>query len=56
MEYETKFTPAIQAQTLGEGLQAGGLENLHRYETHLDHKFERTLAMLLKMKELRGNK
>ncbi len=55
-EYEAKFTPAIQAQTLGEGLQAGQLENLNRYETHLDRKFERTLAMLLKMKELRENK
>ncbi|MDP3664455.1 MAG: hypothetical protein U1D41_00975 [Nitrosomonas sp.] len=53
MVYETKFTPAIQAQTLGEGLRAEGLENLTRYETHLDRKFERTLAMLLKMKELR---
>jgi len=55
-EYEAEHTPAIQAQTLGESLQAGKLENLTRYETHLDRKFERTLAMLLKMKELRGNK
>lgn len=55
-EYETKFTPAIQAQTLGEGLPAERLENLTRYETHLDRKFERILAMLLKMKELRENK
>ncbi|GJL72537.1 MAG: hypothetical protein NMNS01_17360 [Nitrosomonas sp.] len=54
-EYEAKYTSAIQAQTLGEGLQAGKLESLTRYETHLDRKFERTLAMLLKMKELRGN-
>ncbi len=55
-DYEAKHTSAIQAQTLGEGLQAEKLENLSRYETHLDRKFERTLAMLLKMKELRGNK
>jgi len=44
---------AIKAQTLGEGLQAHRLESLNRYETHLDRKFERTLAMLLKLKQLR---
>lgn len=54
MEMEARFTPAIKAQTLGEGLQAHRLEQLNRYETHLDRKFERTLAMLLKLKELRG--
>lgn len=53
---EARSQPAIKAQTLGEGLQVHRLENLTRYETHLDRKFERTLAMLLKMKELRGNK
>lgn len=51
---EAKFTPAIKAQTLGEGLQAHRLEKLNRYETHLDRKFERTLAMILKLKELRS--
>ena len=45
--------PAILTQTLGEGLQPNRLEKLSRYETHLDRKFERTLAMLLKMKEVR---
>jgi len=54
MEFEARSQPAIKAQTLGEGLQAHKLEKLNRYETHLDRKFERTLAMLLKMKELRG--
>lgn len=44
---------AVKAQTLGEGLQAHRLEKLNRYETHLDRKFERALAMLLKLKELR---
>ncbi len=53
-EREARFTPAIKAQTLGEGLQAQRLEKLNRYETHLDRKFERTLAMLLKLKDLRG--
>ena len=50
---EAEYTPAIKAQTLGEGLQAHRLEKLNRYETHLDRKFERTLAMLLKLKDLR---
>lgn len=49
MEREARFTPAIKAQTLGEGLRAHLLEKLNRYETHLDRKFERTLAMLLKL-------
>ncbi len=56
MEHETRYQPAIKAQTLGEGLQVYRLEKLNRYETHLDRKFERTLAMLLKMKELRNGR
>jgi hypothetical protein len=51
---EVRFTAAIKAQTLGEGLQAHRLEKLNRYEIHLDRKFERTLAMILKLKSLRG--
>jgi hypothetical protein len=54
MAQEAQFTAAIKAQTLGEGLQAHRLEKLSRYETHLDRKFERTLAMILKLKDLRG--
>lgn len=54
MVKEAQFAPAIKAQTFGEGLQAHRLEKLNRYETHLDRKFERTLAMLLKLKDLRG--
>lgn len=53
-EREARFTPAIKAQTLGEGLRAHMLEKLNRYETHLDRKFERTLAMLLKLRDLRS--
>ena len=52
-EVEARYQPAIKAQTLGEGLQANRLVALNRYEVHLDRKFERTLAMLLKMKQLR---
>ena len=51
---EARYTPAIKAQTLGEGLKVHLLEQLNRYETHLDRKFERTLAMLLKLKEIRS--
>lgn len=52
-EMEARHHDAIKAQALGEGLQAHRMEKLNRYETHLDRKFERTLAMLLKLKELR---
>lgn len=53
MVREARLQPAIRAQVLGEGLQAHQMEQLSRYETHLDRKFERTLAMLLKLRELR---
>ena len=54
MEKQARYQPAIKAQTLGEGLQAHKLEQLSRYEVHLDRKFERTLGMLLKLKEIRN--
>jgi hypothetical protein len=50
---EVRFTPEIKAQTLGEGLQMGRLEKLARYETHLDRKLERMLAMLVKLQAMR---
>ncbi|MBP6646651.1 MAG: hypothetical protein KA207_12390 [Burkholderiaceae bacterium] len=53
-EKEIRHHDAIKNQTIGEGLQAYKLLNLARYETHLDRKFERTLAMLIKLKELRN--
>jgi hypothetical protein len=56
MEKETRHHEAIKAQALGEGLQVHRLEKLTRYETHLDRKFERTLAMLVKLKELRSRR
>jgi hypothetical protein len=55
MEKEARYQPEIKAQTMGEGLQANRLVSLSRYETHLDRKFERTLAMLIKLKQLRGS-
>jgi len=53
MEREARHHYSIKSQTLGEGLKAERLEKLSRYETHLDRKFERILAMLIKLKELR---
>lgn len=44
----------IKSQALGEGIQPLQIEKLNRYETHLDRKFQRTLAMLIKLKELRN--
>ncbi len=53
-EKESRHHDAIVNQTIGEGLQAYKLEQLSRYETHLDRKFERTLGMLIKLKDLRS--
>ncbi len=55
-EKESRHHDAIVNQTVGEGLHAYKLEKLSRYETHLDRKFERTLAMLIKLKDLRSTK
>ena len=44
---------SIREQALGESLDLDKLERLGRYEVHLDRKLERTLAMLLKLKDLR---
>jgi hypothetical protein len=55
-EKEARHHDAIVNQTIGEGLQAFRLEKLCRYETHLDRKFERTLAMLIKLKDLRSSR
>jgi hypothetical protein len=46
--------PLVRDQAFGESLEPDKLEKLGRYEVHLDRKLERTLAMLLKLKELRG--
>lgn len=55
-EKEARHHQAIVNQTIGEGLQAYKLEKLSRYETHLDRKFERSLAMLIKLKDLRNRR
>ena len=45
--------PLIREQAFGEAFDPDKLERPGRYEVHLDRKLERTLAMLLKLKELR---
>ena len=46
----------IREHALGEALTANSFVGLARYEVHLDRKLERTLAMLLKLKDLRRAK
>ena len=53
---QIRHCEAIKRQVMGEGINVQAMGNLSRYETHLDRKFERTLAMLIKLKELRGKK
>lgn len=50
---EIAARPAIRMQALGEALSFHAMERFARYETHLDRKFERTLAMLVRLKEMR---
>ena len=50
---ELSNRPLIREQAFGESLDPNKLERLARYETHLDRKLERTLAMLLRLRELR---
>jgi hypothetical protein len=45
--------PLIRSQAFGEATEPNRLVNLARYETHLDRKLERTLAMLLKVQDMR---
>ena len=55
-EKESRHHNAIVNQTIGEGVHAYKLEKLSRYETHLDRKFERTLGMLIKLKDLKNSR
>ncbi len=52
-EAELATRDLLRQQAFGEAFAAMGLENITRYETHLDRKLERTPAMLPKLKELR---
>lgn len=51
-----QYGEELNAQLIGEAFNADKLESIGRYETQLDRKFERTLGMLLKLRELRGAK
>ena len=53
-QLELDHRPQIRAQAFGEAVDPNRLERLARYEVHLDRKLERTVAMLLKLQELRG--
>ena len=46
----------VRAQAFAEAFNPYKLDRLARYETHLDRKLERTLAMLLKLQDLRQAK
>ena len=50
---ELQHREAIRDQALGIAYGADDLEVPARYELHLDRKLERTLAMLIRLKELR---
>jgi hypothetical protein len=50
---ELDHRPLIRAQAFGEAFDPHRFDRLARYEVHLDRKLERTLAMLLKLQELR---
>jgi hypothetical protein len=50
---ELQHRDAIRDQALGIAYRADDLEMPARYEVHLDRKLERTLAMLVKLRELR---
>ena len=50
---EVKRRCLVRGQALGEALDPERLDKLARYETHLDRKLGRTLAMLLKLQEMR---
>ena len=52
-EVELANREMIREHALGEALTANAFVGLARYEVHLDRKLERTLAMLLKLKDLR---
>ena len=45
--------PLIREQAFGESLDPNKLERLGRYEVHLDRRLERTLSMLLRLKDMR---
>jgi hypothetical protein len=53
---ELEHRDAIKEQAFGTAYATQNLETPARYEVHLDRKLERTLAMLLRLKDLRTAK
>ena len=51
---EMERRPLLRSQALGEAFAPRQLEGVGRCEVHLDRKLERMLAMLLKLKDIRG--
>ena len=51
--HELACRSLIRQQAFGEAVDPNRLDRLARYETHLDRKLERMLAMLFKLQELR---
>lgn len=52
---QSRYAQDIANQLQGQAFNPEKLELIGRYETHLDRKLERMLAMLIKMQELRGS-
>ena len=53
---EIEHREAIRDHTKGVAFDPDKLERLARYETHLDRKMERTVGMLIKLRELRAQR
>ena len=54
--YQLKNRDKIKDQVLGSAFLSDGAMNKYmRYENHLDKKFEKTLAMFFKLREIRSN-
>ena len=45
--------PYLQEQAIGDAFDGVMVNRMTRYETHLDRKLERTLTMLIKLRDLR---
>ena len=50
---EISRRPLLRDQAFGESLDPDKLERLGRYEVHLDRKLERTLSILIRLRDLR---
>lgn len=52
-DLQYRYKEPIAEQLRGQAFNPGKLEIIGRYETHLDRKLERSLAMLIKLQQLR---